>query len=554
MNSPRFTLATHGVRFAMVLAVVLFGWNLWANDLWAPDEPFFAEGAREMVVDGHWWVSHVNGEVNTHKPPFFFWLIALVSLPFEVSAFTARIPSFLAALGSLWMAMRLARRHWDSETAAWCGLLLTTTYMVWDKARVAQIDSTLCCLILVAISAFDVYRSGECKGWRSGAAFWTACALAVLAKGPVGLLVPLGICLVVLAWDRRLKSVLRPASLLGPLLFLAIGLAWAVPASIFVPDYSVWGALQEHAIDRAIHGMHHAQPPWYYATVIPHAWLPWSVLLPGALHAAWRTRDEPGSRLFFVMTVFPIVFFSISTEKRDLYILPAAPAMAILAARLVLLARDRGEAAAGIARTRVSRHWLRPPLGVIGFLFAVVGAGTPFLPDLLERPALRGPALIVAAVLGLGGAAMVVAAVRATNRGIVLTTVATISTAFLAAVTFVNPVLQPSKSARDLGGRVRALVSQAGPDMPKPHAIGLDNVLQAVNFYSDGVYFTQLETTEELDAEVRGGRVRVLLARRTHLEGLSPESRAQLRLVHATVLSRRNLELYAVDPVPAPGN
>ena len=73
-------------RWVVALAVVLFGWNLWGYDLWAPDEPFFGEGAREMVADGEWLVPHINGEVNTHKPPLFFWLIALFSLPFgEVS-------------------------------------------------------------------------------------------------------------------------------------------------------------------------------------------------------------------------------------------------------------------------------------------------------------------------------------------------------------------------------------------------------------------------------------------------------------------------------------
>jgi len=69
-------------RTILLLATLLFICNIWGYDLWAPDEPFFGEGAREMVVDGQWLVTHVNGKVNTHKPPFFFWLIALLSLPF----------------------------------------------------------------------------------------------------------------------------------------------------------------------------------------------------------------------------------------------------------------------------------------------------------------------------------------------------------------------------------------------------------------------------------------------------------------------------------------
>lgn len=88
------------LRLAVLLAAtVLFLWQLGEHDLWAPDEPYFAEGAREMVVDGRWTVPHVNGKVSPDKPPLFFWLIALFSLPLgTVTSFTARLPSALAAL------------------------------------------------------------------------------------------------------------------------------------------------------------------------------------------------------------------------------------------------------------------------------------------------------------------------------------------------------------------------------------------------------------------------------------------------------------------------
>ena len=77
--------------------------------------------------------------------------------------------------------------------------MLATTYLFWDKARWRQIDSLLCLLIWVALSAFEAFRAGDPDGRRAGLLFWLAAALAVLAKGPVGLLLPLGIALVVLA-------------------------------------------------------------------------------------------------------------------------------------------------------------------------------------------------------------------------------------------------------------------------------------------------------------------------------------------------------------------
>ena len=112
-------------RMVLVLAAVIFLWFLGAHDLWAPDEPFFGEGAREMVADGQWLVTHVNGIVNSHKPPLFFWLIALFSLPLgAVTEFTARLPSVLAGLGTLVLIMRLGRRWFGPKTAALAGMLL----------------------------------------------------------------------------------------------------------------------------------------------------------------------------------------------------------------------------------------------------------------------------------------------------------------------------------------------------------------------------------------------------------------------------------------------
>lgn len=526
-----------GPRLVVALAVLVFGWKLGATDLWAPDEPFFAEGAREMLVDGHWWVSHVNGEVNDHKPPLFFWLIAFFAGLLEPGSLSARLPSALAAVGSLLLTMRLARRRWDEATAGLAGLVLVTTWMFWDKARTAQIDSTLCFLILVALSAFESWRAGEARPWRAGALFWLAAGLAFLAKGPVGLILPLGIALSVLAGDRRLREVLRPASLLGPLLFLGVLLAWLVPAAAFVPEYSPLGALREHALERAVHGMHHAQPPWYYLTVIPYAFLPWSLALPGALLVAWRRRREDSFRLLLVWFVFTVAFFSISTEKRDLYVLPAVPAFALLVARLV---RSTGTTE-GDAEPATDRRWLTVPLGAVGFVFAAAALATPSLPDLLERPALRDPALSAAAVLLAGGLVMLVTAVRGSRRVLVGATAATAALAFLVNVTLVHPALNPSKSSRELGERVGQLAEELPAGSPAPAASGLDNLLQAVNLYSGGVYFRRLEEPGELARELAAGRIGLLVAEAALVADLPPELRERLEVVYQTHLSRQDV-------------
>ena len=75
--------------------------------------------------------------------------------------------------------------------------------------------------------------------------------------------------------------------------------------------------------------MHHVQPFWYYGERLPLSLLPWTGLLPGALVLAWRNRRaSDGLRFALVAMVFVVVFFSISTEKRDTCVHPDFAAMA----------------------------------------------------------------------------------------------------------------------------------------------------------------------------------------------------------------------------------
>ena len=85
-------------------------------------------------------------------------------------------------------------------------------------------------LILVAVSSFEAFRTGDWPGRRAGIVFWAAAALAVLAKGPVGLLLPLGIALATLAFDREIGRWRSFAPFAGPLAFVAITIRSQGPA------------------------------------------------------------------------------------------------------------------------------------------------------------------------------------------------------------------------------------------------------------------------------------------------------------------------------------
>ena len=532
-------------RAVLVLAAILFICNIWGYDLWAPDEPFFGEGAREMVVDGQWVVSHINGKVNTHKPPFFFWLIALLSLPFgKVTSLTARLPSALASLGTVAMTLRLGRRSSSERTAVLAVFILATSYLFWDKARSVQIDAVLCCLIWVALSAFETWRAGNLDGRRAGLIFWAAGALAVLAKGPVGLLLPLGIALATLAADREIGKWRGFAPLTGPLLFAAICGAWVVATMFWGPaEYSVWGALKEHFVDRGIHGMHHAQPWWYYAKVLPPQLLPWTFLVPGALVLAWRRRDHT-DRFLLVTVIFIVLFFSISTEKRTLYVLPAFPAFALMTARFVGAVLGWDEAPA------VSRRWVTVGQSFLAGLLILLGAAAPFAAQRVDEV----PTWVIYALAGLllaTGLATVWAIIKRNVLAAAVLPGAGFAAAFLFVAVFVYPMADAFKSSRDFAGVIAEETTESRAAGHQVLAFNLGNLPIHYAFYTNGIYTVETNDIDDLTRHLDREAVVFAVVNVRRIDELPPAVRERMEIVATTHASRRDVALVANHPPQA---
>ncbi len=516
----------------LLLAAFLFVWNVWGYDLWAPDEPYFGEGAREMIADGHWLVPYVNGAVTTDKPPLFFWLIAIFSLPFgNVLSLTARIPSALAMLGSVILTVRLGSRLWGEREGILAGLILATTYLPWDKARSAQIDALLCFLILASLSAFEAFRAGDLKGRYAGFLFWGISALAVLAKGPVGIILPLGIVICTLALDRNLRAWKSFAPITGPLLFFILIGSWALPATLLNgQEYSVWGALKKHFLERAVYGMHHKQPFWYYLKVMPVQLLPWTGLVPGAFLLAWRHRSR--EKWFLVIwVVFIILFFSISSEKRDLYTLPAFPAVALLMARLAApWWREESERDQQAMQNTAGRGWITLPQGITGGLFLLVGLVLPFAAYRSEREYLAS-GIWLAAGMVIGGGWMLVASLVKNPRRTIQATAGTFLIMALVVTSVVFPSLNSVKSIRIFALDVKRITAGSRAAGHQVMTFNLGNFPQAIAFYTDGLYTRELKNLSDLEAHISSTDEVFVIADAAQFEQLPRALRDRLNIL-----------------------
>lgn len=352
-----------------VAAVAFFAYNIGGYDLWAPDEPRFAQVAREMLDSANWFAPHVNGEPYMEKPPVFFWAIAAVSAPFgDVSAITARIPSVAAAVLTVLLTYSLALRLFNDRIAWWAAIVLMTTSRFWWQARTAQIDMVLTALLAVTLYAFWRQHESPSRAWRT--LFFAAIAAALLTKGPVGILFPLLLWLT-FYWRRRGQRKQFPIAL-GAAVSIALALAWLVPARMAVSTGDAGGAIGEdfyrQVIGRVFLGVSKAQSPWYYLINLPVDLMPWTLIVPWSIVWAWRQRHTDTFRLLMAWTLPALILFSAFSGKRQIYILPLYPAFAIMiAASLPSLIDD----ARTRYRTIATAAWIVALLAISSLPFVI---------------------------------------------------------------------------------------------------------------------------------------------------------------------------------------
>ncbi|OAM90129.1 glycosyltransferase family 39 protein [Termitidicoccus mucosus] len=329
-----------------LLGAVWFFVALGLRPLGNPDEGRYAEIPREMAASGDFVTPRLNGVKYFEKPPLLYWLSAATFQIAGVNEFTARFWNALFALGGVLATYSAARALYGRRAGWWSAIALATSLLYFGLSQMVLLDMALAATMSGALFAFLLAVRCQREGARLAlfVAFYACMALAVLAKGLVGLVLP---CAVAFAWLLVCNQwrALRPAHVMaGAMVFLAIAAPWHVAAAMenYSPvkerDFAWFYFVHEHFLrfTTTVHGR--VQPWWFFGPVVLAGFLPWAVFVPQALRRSlaggWRARRENREAWFLVLWVLvTVVFFSKSQSKLIPYILPVFPALAVLAGR-----------------------------------------------------------------------------------------------------------------------------------------------------------------------------------------------------------------------------
>ncbi len=296
-----------------------------------------------MVDRGDWILMHFNGSVYGDKPPLFFWLIALSSYLWKgFTSFSARFPSALFGTLTVLLTFFLGERLYSFRTGFLSGLILATSLHFVYLSNRANMDVTLTFFTAASFLCFFLwYQEGREEGIRRSRTvrnififgFYTSMALATLTKGPTGLVLPLLASLIYLFLRKDYGEMKRMKLLPGVLLFLAIVLAWYLPAVSLGGRAYVEENLFRHTTQAYTTGWTHPSPLYYYLYIFPMSFMPWTLFLPAAIAYGCSKTTIINRKEFLFLSVWCIViftFFSLSQSKRALYLLPLFPAASLM--------------------------------------------------------------------------------------------------------------------------------------------------------------------------------------------------------------------------------
>ena len=318
--------------------------NLGSHRFWDADEGVNAEASREMLEAGTLITPLFNFELRTAKPIMIYWLQMASYTAFGVNEIAARLPSVLAGLLTVLILYELARNMFGPSTGLLAGIVLSSAIEFCLLSQSATTDSALLAFTMLSFYFFWI-------GSRDGRRSWfipcgMACGLAVLTKGPVGLVLPFATIVLYLLWNRELRRLCDRRFIWGIAAFTLVAAPWYVLVALETKGVWIKQFIGQENVARFLEPQErHSGPFFFHLGSILLLFAPWSVFLLVAIRNAAvesRKRQEVTNeevdnrracRFLFCWLATYLVFFSIAATKLPNYILPTFPPLAILTAR-----------------------------------------------------------------------------------------------------------------------------------------------------------------------------------------------------------------------------
>lgn len=337
-----FYITKCSLGLLLVFFLPLFFGFLGIRPIATPDEARYIEIPREMISRSDWIVPYLNGLVYFEKPPFVYWIVGIFQKIFSFNEYFLRLPiallSFITVIGQYCFV----KKHENHATAVIATVILSSSVLWVFLSQMIILDMPLTCLI--SLSLFCYYHSLQ-QNKQASINIWSLiasviCALTILTKGLVGLLI-IGIICVLWASFAKQWNKISPLYLLTQfLIILIVSMPWHFAVAKQHPDFWNKYFYIEHFLRYTTSYHRRYQPFWFFIPIIIAGFIPWIGLLFSTISETIKNKlshhQQKASSLdifLYCWIGFIFIFFSLSSSKLIPYILPVFPPLSILLAK-----------------------------------------------------------------------------------------------------------------------------------------------------------------------------------------------------------------------------
>ncbi len=308
-----------------------------------PDEGRYVGIAVEMLRTNDWVVPRLNGVQYLYKPPLFYWLNALSIAVFDNVVWASRFVPMFISWCTILMTLWFGRRFFDRAVGNMSAVFLSLSFIWYIGGRSVNLDLAVAGFMVMGFYMYfsALYETDYRRQGRFAYAMYIFVALSVLTKGFMGIILTGGVFFLHILITNNWRRLVQMRLIRGILLAVVLVLPWHILMYNANPEWFDFYVVREH-FSRFLTTVHNRSGPWwYFIPFLAMGLMPYGAYVVQPLlrwRFAWKNRiQDKGLSIFLLIWVWTILlFFSVSSSKLPLYVLPIIPPMCILSAQFMV--------------------------------------------------------------------------------------------------------------------------------------------------------------------------------------------------------------------------
>lgn len=326
--------------FLMTIVSIVYLFNFHVNDIWTPNESFYAEAVREMFESGNFVEFFYNYEARYNKPPLTYWLIAGSSAIFGLNEFAIRLPIVLMGIGSIWFTYLIGRFLYGPKGGLYALVMMAFSVQLLAVKQYASPEMPL--TFFFTLTMYYFIKGFKLESGKYMLLAFLVLGLTVLTKGfpyiiVIGGIIGLFVLLKGKLNFKRIWTDVKALKLhLGIPIALLIGLSWVI--FMYLKDGSeFWEVYYRETFGRALSKKTNGPKPFFYLEVISWSVIPYSAVF-FYVAVKWIKDWKKAKAILFPACWFVVmlVIFTIAKGKIPTYMIQAHPAILLMVVPILL--------------------------------------------------------------------------------------------------------------------------------------------------------------------------------------------------------------------------